>query len=60
MQPLSFAAPELDPLRDDPAFTQLLEEMRLPAAGVAGLVGVTQQNAEASLLEGPALSLAAR
>ena len=61
VQPLSFGAPELDALRDDPEFAALLGEMRLPPGSVAGLVGVHQQNAEASHLPpAPALSVASR
>jgi TolB-like protein/DNA-binding winged helix-turn-helix (wHTH) protein/Tfp pilus assembly protein PilF len=61
VQPLSFGAPELDALREDPEFAALLGEMRLPPSSIAGLVGVHQQNAEASLrpTTGP-VSLASR
>jgi DNA-binding winged helix-turn-helix (wHTH) protein/TolB-like protein/tetratricopeptide (TPR) repeat protein len=60
VQPLSLAAPELDPLRDDPAFAQLLEEMRLPSSSVVGLVGVNRQNIGITLSPAPPATIAAR
>ncbi len=59
VQPLSFAAPELDALRDTPEFAEMLAEMRLPATGVAAFVGVSRQDTTASAqpLPGPNLAL---
>lgn len=62
VQPLSFAAPELDPLRDTPEFADLLAQMRLPAASVSAFVSVTRRDV-ATLglpLSAPGLNVASR
>jgi TolB-like protein/DNA-binding winged helix-turn-helix (wHTH) protein/Tfp pilus assembly protein PilF len=58
VQPLSFAAPELDGLRADPAFTALLTTMRLPTGSVGALVAPTQQHAMLNATVLPSLGIA--
>lgn len=62
VQPLSFAAPELDPLRDTPEFADLLAQMRLPTGSVAAIVAVARQNtvARARPLPTPDVNLVSR
>jgi DNA-binding winged helix-turn-helix (wHTH) protein/TolB-like protein/Tfp pilus assembly protein PilF len=62
VQPLSFAAPELDPLRATPEFADLLAQMRLPAGSVTAIVGVARQDTAALALppSPPNLNLASR
>jgi TolB-like protein/DNA-binding winged helix-turn-helix (wHTH) protein/Flp pilus assembly protein TadD len=62
VQPLSFAAPELDPLRNTPEFADLLAQMRLPNGSVAAIVGVARQNtvARARPVPAPDVNLASR
>jgi TolB-like protein/DNA-binding winged helix-turn-helix (wHTH) protein/Tfp pilus assembly protein PilF len=62
VQPLSFAAPEFDPLRDTPEFADLLAQMRLPSGSVSAFVGVARQDTAALALplRTPDLNLASR
>ena len=53
VQPLSFAAPEFDPLRDTPEFADLLAQMRLPSGSVSAFVGVARQDTAALALPLP-------
>ncbi len=53
VQPLSFAAPEFDALRDTPEFADLLAQMRLPTGSVAAFVGVGRQDTAARALPVP-------
>jgi TolB-like protein/DNA-binding winged helix-turn-helix (wHTH) protein/Tfp pilus assembly protein PilF len=59
VQPLSFGAPELDGLRTDPAFAELLTTMRVPAGGVGALTGVASQQRAAGAAVAP-LTLVSR
>jgi tetratricopeptide (TPR) repeat protein len=58
IQPLSLAAPELDELRTDADFAQLLTEMHLPTGSIGALVAVVQQNAANGTTPLPALASA--
>ncbi len=55
VQPLSFAAPELDPLRSDPLFAAMLADMRLPTSSVGALVTLAQASLGASQTAGIAV-----
>jgi Tfp pilus assembly protein PilF len=57
VQPLSFAAPELDGLRATPEFAALLTDMRLPTSGIGAFVTIAQQHAALDALR-PALNIA--